>query len=289
MAERSKINYNTMKTLLFALTFLSMTSGHSQSFYLGYEFDSFKNLIKNGLTYIPSGNEEFDESVKTSLILNWKATEFKVAEKDDEIEVDQCYLMYSTVDLTKSALDKSNNHNFLAIVGGNKMKGKHFALNETIAHFSFSEFAWKLDKKEESNYCDIILKSMNYGVKTINEKQIKGRGSKLYKSLKKVFLEKSATVKNKRLIVCNRSITPDLDEKLLKKNGLNYVIADKDKFRALLDEKNENDFFVFFCMAPYGGFGSNTFVNGKTGEIIDLHYLNYYSSKHVKDLSKFFN
>ena len=70
-----------MKGILFSTFILLSLFGKAQVFNYGCEHTVYRNVIKNGITYIKTGNEVFDSTFIAEMEKKWTISEFTYVER----------------------------------------------------------------------------------------------------------------------------------------------------------------------------------------------------------------
>ena len=143
------------KYLIVALLFLTQFS-FAQVYNFGSNEVTFKNLVKNGITYVRTGNAVFDSIMIANLEEHWTLTEFSVVDQYKKPHKSSTALFVTTKEWTqKHMMDRKNQHVLVLQPAHIYMPRKEVKMEQTLGYMYLNGFYDLVDEEDEFIYCSI--------------------------------------------------------------------------------------------------------------------------------------
>jgi len=258
-----------MKNLLLLLFLFLSSFTFGQVFYQGANDDDFKSLIKNGVTFLPTGDEVSDNAYISAFKNYWKVSELKVSDSNTQFAPEDIIVTELYIDDSELVLAMINYKLFKKMQKSSKGISKY----ATIGYINLKGFDQTNDKgmikmmKELKNVPENFkktltginstelhgiqtIKGLNDAIAVINVQKIEKSGVGLYKALFKAIFPKSAVLKTKTLLMVGATeIYVDL--KALEKNGIKYESISVQEYQKLDKTKLDNYCLMYFAYGSY--------------------------------------
>lgn len=258
-----------IKLLLLSLISLPVLG---QTFYQDIGDEDYKNLMKNGLTYVESGKNPLDSIVKKALEDHWKVSSYKIVSSSDAGSVKE-----DDVLLTRLQEEGIGYPFLLSIVSVKKLTGKGMSIYKTTALANISGFK-EIDNKHIFYFLPYLVSAFNDMADKMNTHKIEKRGLPYFNKMNDLYLPNSKVLKEKTLLIINdRKNLVNEDE--LTKSGIKYEYVSFEWFQEI--EANEPDDYCILYLNP-SMYSDITIFNVSDKSIAyTRHYI-----KHVPKLDK---
>lgn len=271
-----------MKKLVLVLFLFAINITFCQVFYKGTDEKDFKEMLKNGVAFIPSGFGKTDAAFISALQDNWKVSSFKVLDlKETELMPNQIVLTLSVVG-AESSLSLINS-SYLMDKNGNRRGASKY---DTIGYICVNGFNQTANQFSMIDFSQQIIKGLNDALQTIKDNDIRKSGVGLYKTLYNKTLSKAKVLQSKTLLIIGGT-QEYVDLKALTKHGINYKLISSDNFEEMEKKELSN-----YCLM-YFAYNSYTEISIYDLENNDLIYTRHFasakrefSSGDISDISK---
>lgn len=177
--------------LLFLFTHVSF----SQIVYQGYFQHSFQKLLKDGFTYMKSGNAENDEIYLKAIEENWTLSDFKVYDAKNpafNIADDDIVLLEAKI---------NNEELIVAWIEYKYIKSGSTSKKAAIGYMGVNGFNQKTDLNSKKTFLPLVIAGFHDMIVTMKKNQIGGSSTALYNRIYKTILPKSRALRKKTLLI----------------------------------------------------------------------------------------
>lgn len=257
-------------TSLFILLFISIQA-IGQTFYKGVSNDDYESLMKNGLNYVQTGDENTDALVENALKAHWKITPYKIIAKAnaESLKGDDIQLVFLANEVFPIPLE-------LAIVSTESMQKKGFDLYGTIAIANITGFsAGVLSQENINQFLPLLISAFNDMADKMNTHKIDKRGLPYFNQMNELYLPNAKALKTKTLLIID-SDKSNVNESELKKAGIKYSFMTTEEFTKI-PTAEYGDYCVLYLNA--GQFTDITIFNLEDQSIA-------YTKHYIKNVPK---
>lgn len=217
-----------------------------QVFYKSVDDDDFKELLQNGITYIPSGNNEIDNAYILAFKENWKVSTFEIFEGTNKA------LPKNKIVAIEAYLDSFLRERVLAFIKYDDVikmeKKKDISKYRSIGYINLNGFSgYRLVRNQSFDmaFFGLLIKGMNDAVQIIKDNNINKIGLGLYKSLYEITLPKSKVLQTKTLLIIN-DILGYIDLNALEKKGIKYKVITIGEYLGMKKEELSDYCLMYF-------------------------------------------
>lgn len=253
----------------FFLLLISLPS-FSQTYYQDIGDEDYKNLMKNGLTYVESGKKELDSIVKKGLEEHWKVSSYKIVEVGGAVNEDDVLLTRMQEAGTYYPFN-------LVIVSVKALKRKEMSIYKTTAVADITGF--KVVENDNIFYfLPYLISAFNDMAEKMNANKIEKRGLAYFNKMNALYLPNSKVLKDKTLLIISDK-KRGVNEAELTKAGIKYEFVSFERFKEI--ESTEPEDYCVLYLNP-AVFSDITIFN-----LVDksIAYTRHYI-KHVPQLDK---
>jgi hypothetical protein len=256
------------KIHLFVIALLTFPA-FGQTYYQDIGDEDYKNLIKNGLSYVLSGDAKSDALVEKALKDEWNVSPVKMIDpsKGESLNEDDVQLTL----LAEAGIPFPLN---LTIVSVKTLKKKSMTLYNTTALVNITGFVETVDEKNLLYFLPYFVKAFNDMALKMNEHKIEKRGLPYFNAMNALYLPNSKVLKEKTLLIIDN--VSKVNEAELKKAGINYEVVTFDQF--LEKESSEPENYCVLYLNP-SQFSEITIFNLSDKSIV-------YTRHYVKNVTK---
>lgn len=221
------------------ILFLSLISlpVFGQTYYQDIGDEDYQNLMKNGLTYVLSGDKPSDEIMVKALNDYWKVSPVKIKSKGEALNADD-------VQLTLLANEGVPFPFNLTIVSEKTLKRKGFNLYATTALADITGFTDVVDQKSLFYFVPYMISAFNDMAVKMNTNKIEKRGLPYFNTMNALYLPNATALKTKTLLIISEE-KDEVNEVELKKAGIKYEFVSFDRFREL-ESTDADDYCVLY-------------------------------------------
>ncbi len=229
-----------MKKIKFLFLSLISLSAFGQTYYQDIGDEDYQNLMKNGLTYVLSGDKPSDEIMVKALNDYWKVSPVKIKSKGESLNADD-------VQLTLLA-DEGVPFPFnLSIVSEKTLKKKGMNLYSTTAVVNIIGFTDEVNDQTIFYFLPYMINAFNDMAVKMNAAKIEKRGLPYFNAMNALYLPNAAALKTKTLLIISEKKTA-VNEAELTKAGIKYEFVSFDRFLEL--ESKDADNYCVLYMNP---------------------------------------
>lgn len=256
-----------IKTLFFLLI---SVSAFGQTYYQDIGDEDYQNLMKNGLSFVLTGDERSDEIFVQSLKDHWKVSPLKIVDKSEEgsLKDDDVRLMLLANEGSPFPFN-------LTIVSMKALKRKEMSLYKTTAVVDITGFTDVIDEKSVFYFVPYMVNALNDMAVKMNENKIEKRGLPYFNTMNALYLPNALALKTKTLLIVSEKKTL-VNEAELTKAGIKYEFVNFDRFLEL--ESTKADDYCLLYLNP-SQFSEITIYNLNDKSIA-------YTRHYVKNVSK---
>lgn len=254
------------KIKLLLLSLISIPS-FGQTYYQDIGDEDYKNLMKNGLTYIQSGDKVLDSTIEIGLENYWKVSPYKIMDasggtlKEDDVII-------TLLEGTK-----------LVIVSVKALKRNEISIYKTTAVADIAGFK-RMIVEDMFHLLPYLINAFSDMAEKMNVNKIEKRGLPYFNKMNELYLPNSKVLKDKTLLILTGSIQgADVNKEELTKAGIKFEFVTFDRFREI-ESKESEDYCLLYLDA--GMFSDITIFNVSDKSIAyTRHYI-----KNVPKLDK---
>lgn len=238
-----------MKGILLSAFVLLSLFGKAQVFNYGCEHTVYRNVIKNGITYIKTGNEVFDSTFIAEMEKKWTISEFTYVERYKKPLKESTAIFITQKTPTKKYMYDRNNQNIVVIQPAAAYhKDKDVPMEQTLGYMYLNGFHPLASEEEEYQFLPYIIHILHEGLSMIKEKQYANNLVDLNNRIIETINEDNKSY-NGNVLILNREMTRHyISEDLLKKYDLDYRIHSKEEFYKALKTKEMNHYLLYMSV-----------------------------------------
>ena len=216
-----------MKKIKLLFISLISLSGFGQTYYQDIGDEDYQNLMKNGLSYVLSGDKASDEMIVKALKDYWKVSPVKIIDKSkgEALKADD-------VQLTLLANEGVPFPFNLTIVSEKTLKKKGMSLYSTTAVVNIIGFTEVVDDKSIFYFIPYMINALNDMAVKMNANKIEKRGLPYFNTMNALYLPNAVALKTKTLLIISNEKTL-VNEAELTKAGIKYEFVSFDRFLEL--------------------------------------------------------
>lgn len=272
-----------MKSILTILLITVISTSFSQVFNYGYNHNSFKNLLTNGICFLKTGDSEFDSTMLDALDKYWTITDFTFKEQYKHPDKEGTALFVTTKTKTKKhVMDRKNQHVLVLQPASLWKKDKQVPFDETLGYMYFNGFYEIMDKEEEHLFVRYMVQSLNKGLTIINEKKLHSENQDLNEKIAAEITAEHKGLLANTLILNREFLVHYIKEKDLQKFDVTHRLHAKDEFfKAVQTNKDRTHYIMYFSVNTTTEL---SLINIFTGELIyTRHFPKGYAALTAKD------
>lgn len=217
-----------IKVLLLSLISLPV---FGQTYYQDIADEDYKNLMKNGLTYVESGKKVLDSIVKKGLEEHWKVSPYKIIEAGGMLNDDDVVLTRMQESGTYYPFN-------LVIVSVKALKRKEMSLYSTTAVANITGF--KVFENDDIFYfLPYLISAFSDMAEKMNANKIEKRGLPYFNKINTLYLPNSKVLKDKTLLIISDK-KRGVNEAELTKAGIKYEFVSFERFKEIESTEPEN-------------------------------------------------
>jgi hypothetical protein len=218
-----------IKALLLSLISLPV---FGQTYYQDIGDEDYKNLMKNGLTYIQNGDKVLDSMLEIGLENYWKVSPYKIIDASGTIKEDD--VIITLLEGTK-----------LVIVSVKALKGKEISLYKTTAVADITGFKSMVDE-DMFHLLPYLINAFSDMAEKMNANKIEKRGLPYFNKMNELYLPNSKVLKDKTLLILTGAIQgTDVNKEELTKAGIKFEYVTFDRFKEI-ESKESEDYCVLY-------------------------------------------
>lgn len=256
---------------LFTLISLIAFPSFGQTFYQDIGDEDYKNLMKNGLSYVLTGNASVDAIMEKALTDEWKISPHKIVDlsKGQSVNEDDVEIKLLGEQGVPFALN-------LSIVSVKTLKKKGFSIYSTTATANITGFTGVVGGGSLYYFIPYLVHSFNDMADKMNTNKIEQRGLSYFNTMNALYLPNAKVLKDKTLLLVDKDNTV-INENELKKAGIKYEFVTFKRFREIEQTNPEN-----YCLLYHNPsmFSDITIFNLNDKSIA-------YTRHYVKNVQKF--
>lgn len=263
--------------LLVGMLFSTFTI-FSQVLYKNAANQEFKNMLANGLTYIPTGNAHTDSCYINAFEENWNISKFEVYNTLDaetkKIPANQIVAIEAKINETET---------ILALINFGAIMKNEISKYATIGYICVNGFNQLADKESKSMFINQAVIGINDALKTVKDNSIRKMGVGLYKEIYESILPKAIVLKSKTLLIVGNT-KKYVDLKALKKNGISYKLVSFEEYTSMEKEDLSTYCLMYFAYNSYTEI--SIFDLGSKELIYTRHFASAKAKFEAKDMKK---
>ncbi len=238
-----------MKSTFLAVYLFITNLIFGQVFYKAANDRDFKEMIKNGVTYMPSGNSNTDNAYIYALRQNWKATDLKIFDSEKP------ELFTGGIVITEAYIDGSERVLSIVNFGYFQNKDKNrlsrpLSKYVTIGYILINGFNLSADEEAMIAFSEQTIRGLNDGVEIIKNNNIKKNGVSLYKEIHDEILPRAKVLQTKTLLIAD-VMERYIDLKALTKKGIKYKVISHKEYASLKKDELSNYCLMYFARNSY--------------------------------------
>lgn len=223
-----------MKKIQLFLYILITLPSFGQTFYQDIGDEDYKNLMKNGLTYVLTGNATTDPIMEKALTDEWKVSPYKIVDlskgqslNEDDVEIKL---------LAEAGIPFAFH---LSIVSVKTLKKKGFSIYGTTATANITGFTGVIGGGSLHHFIPYHVRAFNDMAEKMNTHKIEQRGSSYFNTMHALYLPNAKVLKDKTLLIIDQENTI-INENEMKKAGIKYEFITFKRFLEIEKTAPEN-------------------------------------------------
>lgn len=223
-----------MKKIPILFFTLFTLSSFAQTFYQDIGDEDYQNLMKNGLSYVLTGNVYRDSVIKKALTEQWNVSPHKIVDpaKGESLSEGDVEIRLLAEEGVPLALN-------LTLVSVKTLKKKGFSIYSTTATANITGFTGVVSGKSMHYFIPYLVGAFNDMATKMNAQKIEQRGSAYFNTMHALYLPNAKVLKEKTLLLVDRENTI-INENELKKAGIKYEFVNFKRFLELEKDSPEN-------------------------------------------------
>jgi hypothetical protein len=271
-----------VKIITLAITLLLANLSFGQVIYKASNNGAFKNMIKNGITYVLTGDQQLDTIMKQALAESWKVSPVNIIESGS-------FKSLKNTDIVVTYGQSEGNNSIIFVeyaeIRKTTTRSKYAVIGYVVlAGFDNNSF-WQLDNPL---YFNQAVKMFNDVALCVDKYNLTGKYKKLSNGIGKKLHAEFANEKVKSKTVLIISETKDhikLDN--FKKNGVNYKLVSYEEYQEILDS-DEKEQYLLFYLGIESVYTEVSFIDLSNGQLVYTKRAADYGSEIKKvDLNEF--
>ena len=279
-----------MRRFTFFLLLVSAVSANAQVFNYGHQDLAFKNLIKNGICFLKTGDSIFDASMLEALDKYWTISDYTFVEQYKHPPKEMTAFFVTTKTKTKKhVMDRKNQHILVLQPAVAWKKGKTVPFDRTLGYMYYNGFYELLKEDEEYLFNRYIVQCLNKGLTLIKEKKFHNRNQLMNDQIAAEINERGKGLLGNTLILDREMLVHFVDIKSVKKNNITHRLHARDEFFKALKTTNQSHYMLYYSVNTRTEL---SLINILTGEVIyTKHFPEGYTiikGKELKLIAPFF-
>lgn len=225
-----------MRTIKLLLLSLITVPAFGQTYYQDIGDEDYKNLMKNGLTYVESGKKEVDSIIEKGLKDHWKVCSYKILEAGSAVNEDDVLLTRMQEQGTYYPFN-------LVIVSFKALQRKEMSIYKTTAVANITGF--KVVENDNIFYfLPYLISAFNDMADKMNANKVEKRGLPYFNKMNELYLPNSKILKDKTLLIISDK-KRGVNEAELTKAGIKFEYVTFDQFKEI-ESKEPEDYCVLY-------------------------------------------
>lgn len=234
-----------MRKIKLLLLSLITVPAFGQTYYQDIGDEDYKNLMKNGLTYVESGEKGLDSIIEKTLEDYWKVSPYKIIEQGGSLKEDD--VIITLLEGTK-----------LVIVSVKALKRQEISIYKTTAVADIDGFK-SMIKEHMLQLLPYLINAFSDMADKMNVNKIEKRGLPYFNKMNELYQPNSKVLKDKTLLILTGAIRgPEVNEEELKKAGIKFEYVTFDRFQEI-ESKEPEDYCILYLNS--GMFSDITIYN----------------------------
>ena len=255
-----------MRYSSLVFSFLFASGLNAQVFNYGHQDLAYKNLLKNGVCFMKTGDSLFDAKMVESLEKYWTISEWSTVEQYKRPPKETTAMFVITKTRTKKhVMDRKNQHVLVLQPAAVYKKGKAVPFDQTLGYMYYNGFFELLDHDNEYLFNRYIVQSLNKGLTVIKEKKLHNRNLLMNEQIAESINEKHKGLLGNTLILNREFLVHFINEDHLKKYKFTHRLHAKDEFFKALQTDNRTHYMLYYCVNTRTELA---LINILTGEMI---------------------
>ena len=221
------------KIKLLFVSFLSL-SAFGQTYYQYICDEDYQNLMKNGLSYVLSGDKVSDSVFIAALNNEWKISPVKIIDTSEGESLKE-----NDVQLTLLANEGVPFPFNLSIVSVKTLKKKGMTLYNTTAVVDITGFTEVISNESVFHFLPYMISALNDMAEKMNANKIEKRGLPYFNTMNTLYLPNAKALKTKTLLIISEEKKP-VNEGELNKVDIKYEFVSFERFLELESTDAEN-------------------------------------------------
>lgn len=228
------------KNLVLALLFLISLPSFCQTFYQDIDDEDYKNLMKNGLSYVLTGDTKIDPVIAEALKKEWKVSPYKIidASKGAVLTDEDVQIKLLAEEGVPFALN-------LCIVSVKSLKKKNLNIYGTTAMATITGFTGAINEKSLYYFVPYLVGAFNDMATKMNVNKIEQRGLPYFNKMNGLYIPSAKVLKEKTLLIVDQEHSV-VNEDELKKAGIKYEFVSFDRFLELESKEPQKYCLLYF-------------------------------------------
>ena len=233
------------KLLLFFLLFVSNV-GFAQVVYSNSEDPKFIAMLKNGVTFIPSSNQERSAAIYAALEKNWKVSSLRIYNSDVELQADDIVIMETTFSVFTTT-NRISDDMLIWVRFGDLSKDQNPIVVGRISTNGFTN-----DSKDPTltAFWDLAISGVNDVVQVIKNENLVKKKSKISAEVSNKILPKAKVLETKTLLI-HYGIEQYVNTKALESNKIRYKVINSETFNELAEAERSQSCLLYYSKNVY--------------------------------------
>lgn len=272
-----------MKNIFLLLSVCFLNIGFSQVYNFGAKEVTFKNLINNGVTYVRTGNTEFDSIFIACMEEYWTVTDFSVVDQYKRPDKTSTAFFITTKERTKKHMqDRKNQHILVLQPAEIYVPRKKVKMEHTLGYMYFNGFYDLVDDKDEYRFIYILVKTLNEGVSIIKNNRLAGEPIELNEKIAEKVIGSNAPLVGNTLILNREQTRHAVVLEWLDKYNIKYRLLAEDEYYLTLSKKSPNHIILYFAVNTFTELALVKISDGKV--LYSKHFREDYPTIQKKEL-----
>ena len=275
-----------MRLSILIVVSLCSNLSFGQVFNYGSQDLAFKNMLANGVTFIKTGNEEFDSTMLDNLDKYWTICEFSFVERYKRPLKESTALFVTTKTKTKKhVMDRKNQHILVLQPAVNYHKDKTVPFDQTLGYMYYNGFYELIEEDEEYLFNRYVIQALNKGLTIIKEKKFHNRNQEMNDKIALEIIDQSKGLLGNTLLLNREQLVHFIDIKKVETYGITHRLFAKDEFYKSIETSLRTHYILYYSVNTKTEL---SLINVLTGEMIyTKHFEEGYTEIKPKELKLF--
>lgn len=272
-----------MKNTILLIFAFTINLGFAQVYNFGADEITYKNMVKNGITYVKTGDVYFDSIMIANLEEHWTFSAFTTVEQYKRPEKTSTALFVTTKEWTKKhSMDRKNQHVLVLQPAEIYVPRKDVKMEQTLGYMYLNGFYDLVDEENEYRFAYMLVRALNKGLTFIKENRLIGEPDELNAKVSEAVTGNGGPVVGNTLIINREQTRHAIVTEELDKLNIEYRTLAEEEYYNTLERKDPSHVILYFAV---NRFTEMALVRISDGEMLySKHFRENYPTLSKKEL-----